>query len=139
MHRFFSLMTAATLLVGVSSPAFADVCSDVETAPLRLVTWSAEKKGEATTVYSLSLTSQFPKPTRMISGYVTFEDALDENMGAFKLPRDYSAPANTAFEMTVPVGSMVIERVLKIKKDDISARVCVDGVIYEDGTKEEFK
>ncbi|MFK0273639.1 hypothetical protein ACIQUG_08185 [Ensifer sp. NPDC090286] len=128
---------ASLLLFLAAAPSASAACG--QGAPLVVLGWTAAAKGEATTQYSLEISSSLKKPARMVSGYVTFRDALGKDMGAFEIPRDDAVPANSKFALDIDVGSLVVPRILTINKADVVVEACVEGVVYEDGTKEEFK
>jgi hypothetical protein len=131
--RFLFLLLAQTL---AGSSVFA-ACG--ENAPLSVTQWEATKENEATTLFALTMESKLPKPTRIVSGYIDFTDALGEHMGAIAIPRDEPVPASSSFELDLKIGSLVVPRILKINRDDVAVRACVEAVVYEDGSKEEFK
>ncbi|TPN44461.1 hypothetical protein FJ981_28100 [Mesorhizobium sp. B1-1-4] len=132
-------MRSILMLVFSLVPTLAfGACSGDAKAPLQLKAWGAKQVNEATTAFHLEIVSTLTKPARMVDGYVTFKDALGKDMGAFEFPRDDVVPAGP-FQKDVDVGSLVVPRILKIAKEDAHGAICVTGIIYADGTKEEFK
>lgn len=131
------MRVASLLLFLAVAPSASAACG--QSAPLTVLGWTAAAKSEATTKYSLEISSTLKKPARMVSGYITFSDALGKDMGAFEIPRDGAVPANSKFALDIDVGSLVVPRILKVNKSDVIVEACVEGVVYEDGTKEEFK
>lgn len=129
----------AMLALLLSAGNAAAACSDGAEPPMGLKSWSASYVDEATTAFTIKLESNLPKQTRMLSGYVSFRDALGERMGAIALPRDRQYPALSAYSITIKAGSLLVPRVLSVSPEDIAAVVCVHGVIYADGTRETFE
>ena len=77
------------------------------------------------------------KPYRMIHAGVMFSDALGQRLGQVNLQRDQNVDPGGVAKADGQVS--VDGRIRQINPDDVVYRTCVWSIIYQDGTKEEFK
>jgi hypothetical protein len=79
------------------------------------------------------------KGVRMVSAYVTAEDALGRTVVQyFGVPADLILKSGHKTTIEATSRETGAERFLTIKPDDLSVSFCLRSVVYEDGTKEEF-
>ncbi|MCO5962366.1 hypothetical protein [Sinorhizobium meliloti] len=131
MRSIASLVFAAVMTGG---PAFAACNADL----LSVEKWSAQRVDDQTIEVRITVKSQAQKPIRMLSADFGFKDALGGHVAADTFDRDMTIPANASVTATKK-WPMTFERLLKLKHDEVVASTCVRAVLYEDGTKEEFK
>jgi len=73
----------------------------------------------------------------MVDGTVWFVDALGQSIGGIKMQPDLVLPPGKKVDQSASMAGF--QRLVKARKQDISAYSCVRSVLYEDGSKEEFK
>lgn len=79
------------------------------------------------------------KGVRMLDAAVRFEDALGKHIASIAVDRDERlAPGGTARLVGFYPGSN-LSRIPNMEREDVVVSTCTRAVIYEDGTKEEFK
>lgn len=74
----------------------------------------------------------------MLDADFGFKDALGGHVAADTFDRDLEI-AGGGSATTIRKWPTTFERLLKLKHEEVAAYACVRGVVYEDGTKEEFK
>lgn len=88
---------------------------------------------------TVDVKSHAPKPFRMIDADYTFEDALGRRISAFKIDPDLKAKPGETVSSTNGYMGTEMDRVPNMNRDDVIVAACTHSVIYDDGTKEEFK
>lgn len=101
--------------------------------------WSIKAIDAETNELSYTIRSTSDKPIRMIDAQLGFKDALGASIGPLAIDRDAAIPAKGAFSDRGLWGPFTFERLLKLKKEETTPYTCVRSILYEDGTKEEFK
>ena len=99
--------------------------------------WSARLLDDRNMEVQIVVKSNAQKPIRMLDADFGFKDALGGHVAADTFERDIEIPASGS-ATTVKKWPMTFERLLKLKHEEVAAYACVRGVVYEDGTKEEF-
>ncbi|OMQ41677.1 hypothetical protein [Ensifer sp. 1H6] len=87
---------------------------------------------------TVTVNSRAQKPIRMLDADFGFKDVLGGHVAADTFDRDVEI-AGGGSATTIRKWRTTFERLLKLKYDEVTAYACVRGVVYEDGTKEEFK
>jgi hypothetical protein len=127
------------ILVGallIAGSAAADECGARRSDILILKDWSAAT-GEYNNVrVSLNLQNNTNKQIRMVKASAVFTDPFGENIASLAIDPDVVIPAKGAFEEK---GSWSAARLVKVRKQDVKATMCVSAVLYEDGSKEQFQ
>ncbi|MDX1192182.1 hypothetical protein GOL96_13525 [Sinorhizobium medicae] len=100
--------------------------------------WSARRLDDGNMEVQIIVKSNAPKPIRMLDADFGFKDALGGHVAADAFERDIEIPASGS-ATTVKKWPLTFERLLKLKREEVAAYACVRAVLYEDGTKEEFK
>lgn len=72
----------------------------------------------------------------MIRGSIMFTDPFGTFIGSVHLGPDVELPAGTSITETNM--AMATQRLSEVQREDITATACVLGLVYRDGTKEEF-
>lgn len=130
------------LMMLVASNASA-TCQSGNEHILSLIDWSAtaQPSADPSRIFgvdvTLKLKSEASAPIRMIDGTVWFSDALGGSLGGIAINRDLSIAPKQTRDTTHSMAGFT--RLLKVDHADIVTRVAVCGVIYADGSKEEFK
>ncbi|WP_105430226.1 hypothetical protein [Neorhizobium sp. T6_25] len=101
--------------------------------------WNIRPLDATTNELTYTVKSNAPKAIRMIDGQVGFKDALGKSIGPLAIERDAVLTVGGTFTETRRWGPHTFERLLKLKKDEVTPYTCVKAVLYEDGSKEEFK
>lgn len=107
---------------------------------LDLTSWSA---GDVDTArYQAPITTKIKhvgeKAFRMIDGGIQFYDALGRRIVGLSLDEDLAMSPGDELEETKWYGIASTERLRTASPKDIKGVVCLNAVLYEDGTKEEF-
>jgi hypothetical protein len=131
MRLMFVILGCAALV----GPAHAACNKDL----LVVEDWSITAVDAETNELSYTVRSTSDKAIRMVDGQLGFKDALGETIGPLNIERDAAIPAKGTFSDKGLWGPFTFERLLKLKKDETTAYTCVRAILYEDGTKEEFK
>lgn len=132
MRTIASLVFAVVLTGG---PAFAACKADL----VSVDDWSIRAVDYQTNELKLTIKSHAAKPIRMIDAQYGFRDALGGRIASAAIDRDTQIAAGGTANLQGLWGPYTFERLLKLKHDEVTAYACVRGVLYEDGTKEEFK
>lgn len=129
-----ALLTAVSLLVSMGTAA-AFECAGGGDRILKLQAWEA-KRGASSVDVTLTLKNEAPKGIRMIKGSVHFEDPFGGSVANLALDPDMKIEVSGIHKET---GNWFAERLAKVNPSDVTTSVCLTGVVYADGTKEEFK
>lgn len=100
--------------------------------------WSARRLDDQNIEVTVTVNSRAQKPIRMLDADFGFKDALGGHVAADTFDRDLEI-AGGGSATTIRKWPTTFERLLKLKHEEVAAYACVRGVVYEDGTKEEFK
>lgn len=129
------MLMAGCLLAVLATPAIA--CNS---EMLTVKDWQAsENTGNSVLPVNLAATVQYSgsKAFRMIHAGVMFADALGRNVGQVNLDEDQHAAPGAILVADGYVDAK--KRLLTINRDDVVTRTCVWSIIYDDGSKQEFK
>lgn len=79
------------------------------------------------------------KAYRLIEAAAVFTDALGMDLGRIAIPRTKAlAPGETGTQSGV-YGEAAMMAIPEMNRDDVKITTCTYGVVYADGTQEEFK
>jgi hypothetical protein len=106
---------------------------------LQVDNWSIKPVDKQTNELKVTIKSHAHKPIRMLDAQYGFKDALGGHIASAAIDRDMKIAPGGAATMEGQWGPYTFERLLKLKREDVSAYACVRSVLYEDGTKEEFE
>ncbi|MER8615963.1 hypothetical protein NKG99_03780 [Mesorhizobium sp. M1409] len=106
---------------------------------LTFTDWSIEALDAQTNEMTTTFKSNAVKPIRMIDASAGYRDALGASISSFALNRDVSIQPAGTYAETKTWGPFTFERLLGLKHDEVATYVCVKAVLYDDGTKQEFK
>ncbi|MGX5719931.1 hypothetical protein [Shinella zoogloeoides] len=127
----------AISVLSVAVTAHASDCTSGSGDILKLSDWSAAARNVRSTDVSFTLENASNRTVQMVDGTVWFEDALGQSIGGISITPDVTvAPGAKVDQKSFMAG---FERLVKARKQHIKAFSCVDAVLYEDGTKEEFE
>jgi len=129
------LLILPVLLATVAS-ADANECLNGSGDILRLSSWSAEPVDDHSTAVTLTYENVTQKGIEIVNATAWFYDALDNGIGG--IPLDSDPQLEPAGSITVKRKMLGFQRVLKVKPENISAVICTDAVLYDDGTRETF-
>ncbi|RVI99858.1 hypothetical protein [Sinorhizobium medicae] len=101
--------------------------------------WSIRPVDDTTNELKVTIKSHAQKPIRMLDAQYGFRDALGGHIAAAAIDRDLKIAAGGSATMKGFWGLYTFERLLKLKREEVTPNSCVRAVLYEDGTKEEFK
>lgn len=105
---------------------------------LSLKGWQIEPIDEDTNLLTTEFSFIGPKPIRLLDASVEFRDVLGERIGSFALSRDVKLIKGDTHKETGRWGMFTFERLLDLHPEDVETRVCVLGVVYQDGEIEKF-
>lgn len=101
-------------------------------------TWQIEPLDERTSLLTTEFTFVGSKPIRMLDASARFKDVLGKNIASFALESDVTLASGDTYKEVGRWGRLTFERLLDITPEDVQATVCVEGVVYQDGTVEKF-
>lgn len=128
------LVASCLLFASLSSHAMA--CSN---ELLAVTDWSIKPIDSDTNELTWTVKSASGKPIRMIDAQLGFRDALGGHIASLAIDRDAQIPAGGTYSGDGKWGPYTFERLLNLKREEVTAFTCVRSVLYDDGTKEEFK
>lgn len=134
MKRMSRLVAFSVSLLALPALASAGCREDFFTVQ----DFSFRDAGEEKIEIAFTLQSSAAKAIRMIDADFGFRDALGGRIGAVDLARDVAIPEGGVYSQTALQGTKSFERLLKVDRADIAPFTCVRGVVYDDGSKEEF-
>ena len=129
--RFFTL---AIGMVMASGPLMAE-CNE---SLLRLDSWQIEPIDSDTNRLTTNFTYVGERTIRMLDASAGFRDVLGERIASFALDRDVYLVEGASHQEIGRWGPYTFERLLNMNPDDVIPWVCVNAVVFEDGTVEEF-
>lgn len=130
-----STFALAICFASAAGPSWGACNSDL----LTVTDWSIRKIDAGTNELVVTLKSEAEKPIRMIDGQYGFRDALGGRIASAAIERDASLPPSGETTITGLWGPFTFERLLTLKKEEVEPYTCVRAVLYDDGTKEEFR
>ncbi|MGN7749723.1 hypothetical protein [Sinorhizobium meliloti] len=129
-----SVVSLVLCFVLTGGQAFAACNADL----LSVEEWSVRRLDDQNMEVQVVVKSAAQKPIRMLDADFGFRDALGGHVAADAFDRDIDIPAGGSVR-AVTKWPTTFERLLKLKHEEVAAYACVRGVLYDDGTKEEFK
>jgi hypothetical protein len=138
------LVIAISALLLTTTAAHAADCGQRGRGDILKVTdWKAVMKEGSIGPYpsvTIQFTNESGKEIRMAKASVWFFDALGDSISGVAIDKDIRLkPAGTQEQTFAMSGSVDFERLTKLEKRDAEGLICLEAVVYEDGTKEEFK
>lgn len=127
-------MRTLVALLLTTSTAYAGCNENMIT----MLSWNITPIDSDTNQLDTSFRLNSEKPIRMIDASAGFSDSLGGRIGSFAIERDLRAAPGEEFDQTGRWGRFTFERLLEMERADVVTSTCVRGVIYADGTKEEF-
>lgn len=125
-----------------AAPAMAQDCKSGRQDILTVTEWSAVMK-DGNIPYpfvTVGFRNDGKKEIRMAKASVWFKDSLDDVISGVDLEKDLKLkPSAGAIQNFAMSGSTDFERLTTLEAKDARGYICVDAIMYEDGTKEEFK
>ncbi|WP_246675225.1 hypothetical protein [Mesorhizobium sp. B2-3-4] len=123
------------------APCHAANCSEGGGKALAIGSWTLGPiKADETRDFTFEINSSLKKPTKMVEGTIWFEDALGRSLNGWKLDPDFKVQAGATAEFVLSLGKLNFgKRLEHLNRDDLVATLCTEKVLYDDGTKEEFK
>lgn len=79
------------------------------------------------------------KPYRLIEGAAVFTDALGMELGRIAIPRTKALAAGKTGTQSGIYPNTAMMGIPEMNRDDVKVTTCTYGVVYADGSKEEFK
>lgn len=128
-------MRSIFLLAMMTSAAHAG-CNE---SLIEFTSWSIKPIDAQNNQIVATFKSNSAKPIRMLDTSAGYKDALGETVGTFSLNRDVSIAPGAMYSETKTWGPYTFERLLKLKPEEVTTFTCTRAVLYEDGTKEEFR
>ena len=131
------MMLKALVVVGatlLSGPVLAVECQVGASGPLRLDEWSIAD--DLQSVY-LTYTNVSGREISISQGAAFFFDTLGSSVGFAAFDPDTDIPPDGSVTATAP--AVGLERTSKLKPEEIQAAICLTGVVYADGTTENFE
>jgi hypothetical protein len=101
--------------------------------------WAIEPIDKYYNELSWTVRSNLDKPIRMIDASLGFQDALGERIASLSIDRDAAIPAKGTYSDKARWGPSTFERLLHLRKSEVEPFTCVRALLYDDGTKEEFR
>lgn len=98
--------------------------------------WSAKPGAYGNVDVSIIYENTGDKQIRMLKATARFVDPFGDSVANLSLDPDVVVRPRSDHEEK---GSWSAARLAKVRKEDVTAFVCVAAVLYEDGSKEEFK
>lgn len=134
--RWAALATLAGIL-GTTGSGMAQAACNADL--IEFTSWSIEPIDSDSNRVVATFKSHADKPIRMIDASAGYIDALGERIGSFALERDVSIAPGATHTETGTWGLNTFERLLKLRPEEVTTFTCTKAVLYEDGTKVEFK
>ncbi|WP_313666227.1 hypothetical protein [Shinella sp.] len=123
-------------MLSVAGAAHASDCNSGSGDVLKLSDWSASARNERSTDVSFTLENVVNRTVQMVDGTVWFEDALGQGIGGISIGPDLILEPGAKMDQSRLMAGF--DRLVNARKQDVKAFSCIDAVLYEDGTKEEF-
>lgn len=128
------------LLIGAISGMLATPAAACNDTLFSAIDWRATvDKGQngTSTIVEVDLRYDGKHGYRMINAAAMFSDAIGNALASPRLERDASVQPGDKFTVSATFQDAI--RLATIHRDDVSIRTCVWSIVYDDGTKEEFK
>ena len=129
------LRFAVAIWVASCGLAAANDCMAGSPDPVDLLDWQIVSDAEKASVTS-TYENRTGRDIRMVRGSIMFTDPFGSFIGSVHLGPDVSLPAGS--RVTETNLAMATPRFATIQREDVTATACVLGLVYADGTKEEF-
>ncbi|MQX45591.1 hypothetical protein [Sinorhizobium medicae] len=100
--------------------------------------WSVNVNADEAEV-AVTLASSLKKPARMIDASVVFSDALGQRIGQISADFSEKLAIGATYTTEGSYAGTKLDRAAKLNRQDVNVAACLRGVVYEDGTKEQFK
>lgn len=133
-YLFIGAMIAG-LWASTAAAETAD-CGNLNSQLLTIKDWSAKPGDFGSVSVSMTIQSNSDKQIRMLKAVALFVDPFGEKIANLALDPDTVIKPKAAL---VEKGSWSAARLAKVRPQDVTAKICVSAVLYEDGSKEEFK
>ncbi|WP_454622772.1 hypothetical protein [Brucella anthropi] len=133
-HLFIGAMIAG-LWVSTAAAETAD-CGNLNSQLLTIKDWAAKPGDFGSVSVSMTLQSNSDKQIRMLKAVALFVDPFGEQIANLALDPDTVIKPKAVL---VEKGAWSAARLAKVRPQDVTAKICVSAVLYEDGSKEEFK
>ncbi|KQV31149.1 hypothetical protein [Rhizobium sp. Root1204] len=127
------LAVLASLTAGTAA---ASDCGARNDKLITVMDWSAKEGDYSSVQVSIDYQNNGDKQIQMLKATAVFSDPFGENIANLALDPDVVVPPKTIHKER---GSWSAARLPKVRKQDVTAIICVSAVLYEDGSKEEFK
>lgn len=117
--------------------AAANECSIGSSEAIQLIGWNATHapRGDLERyIVSLEFRSDLDTPTRMIEGFVKFEDVLGRPILMYPIDEDTHSKPHTVFtQENLYFPEAHGDRLITVNHEDIVGIVCVEAIVTEDG------
>lgn len=111
-------------------------CGNLNSQLITIKEWSAKPGDFGSVSVSMTLQSNSDKQIRMLKAVALFVDPFGEKIANLALDPDTVIKPKAVI---VEKGAWSAARLAKVRPQDVTAKICVSAVLYEDGSKEEFK
>lgn len=128
------VVLSCSVLAAAAVPVLAECREDI----LTVADYAFKDADDGKVELAFTLKSAQGKPIRLVDGKFGLRDALGGPIGAIALDRDVAIPAGGTFASTMADNAKDWARLTKVNRADIVPYACVRGVIYDDGTSEQF-
>lgn len=129
-------------VLAACGPAAAECTNGSSATFLTVEDWSLERvKNDLVSGIDIrvSIKSHAAKPFHMIDASYTFQDALGRRISGFVMNPDLAAAPGQTVETVNGYLGNEMDRALKMRREDITVFACTRAVVFDDGTKQEFK
>ncbi|WP_307145455.1 hypothetical protein [Rhizobium tibeticum] len=135
-------MLIAVVVSLAALPAAAQDCQEGQKEVIAVESWDIKKVDDpmfSGMDITLKLKSNATKPFRMADASFTFQDGLGRRISSFTIDPDLKAKPGDVVETVNGYQGSEMDRVPKMNRADVVVFACTKALVYEDGTKEEFK
>lgn len=105
---------------------------------VRLIEWKITPESSDVNILETMFRYDGDRAIRMIDASVRVGDVLGGSIGAFVLTRDVNLQPGQKISEKGRWGRYTFERLLDMEAMDVKIDVCVSGVVYADGSVEQF-
>ena len=105
---------------------------------IRVIEWKITPENSDVNVLETSFRYEGDRAIRMIDASVRVGDVLGGSIGVFVLTRDVDLEPGHEISEKGRWGQFTFERLLDMEANDVKFDVCVSGVVYADGSVEQF-
>lgn len=128
------------LLIGVISGLLATPAAACNDTMFSVIDWrTTVDKGQSGTSTTVEVDVRYDgkQGYRMINAAAMLSDAIGNALVSPRFARDARVQQGDRFTVSATFQDTI--RLATIHRDDVSIRTCVWSIVYDDGTKEEFK